>query len=125
MKRELLRRFLPDDVIRSVQSSVQIRSSSTSSRGALGTTTTGDEASNTATVSAERDADGSFAKHAEDLVVSFLDISLIDAVMYSIIGDCISSCTPMVTANSITFRFNLSEVLKRMDNSQEGGAFFM
>jgi hypothetical protein len=122
MKRELLRRFLPDDVIRSVQ-----KKNSSTTLGSFGPARGG--LSNTATAPAaggstgEKDGGGAYAKHPDDLVVSFLDISLIDTVTYSIIGECIAHCTPHVTADSVTFRFNLSEVLKRMDSHE--GAYLM
>ena len=119
MKRELLRRFLPDDVIRSVQK----KNSSTT----LGSFGSAGRSLNTATAPCcwqhRRERRGAYAKHPDDLVVSFLDISLIDTVTYSIIGECIAHCTPHVTANSVTFRFNLSEVLKRMDSHE--GAYLM
>ena len=78
MKRELLRRFLPDDVIRSVQ-----KKNSSTTLGSFGSARGG--LSNTATAPAavgstgENDG-GAYAKHPVDLVVSFLDISFIDTV---------------------------------------------
>ena len=121
---------MPDDVIRRVQK----RSSATVSRGSVGSGSgSGSNTSGSNTVAAaavggggtEKDTDAAtHAAHPEDLVVSFLDISVIDAVTDSVIGRCMADCVPHVTAHRVTFRFNLSEIFKQMD-SYEGRYSFM